>query len=254
MKYPLEKATIWNVMRHPFDENTGDKDNCELMRLLSLIIFPLYVFTQVCVPVRYFLEAHYEEEAPMLMATLFAICLAVLVWGGYLVIAALTRFVTSVYFARLIQLNFWQILLWCTKKDSKKWEKREKKLDEAWIRLEVLKAHENGETLALDDVISASYETKDINAGIDSYMADLEGNFGAKEIARLFLVLYNNKLILLDNVAQFYRSLKSKYNAGAWVVENTVQRYAKKLNVKEGPEAEHQKQVFKKYFSQIKID
>ena len=85
-------------------------------------------------------------------------------------------------------------------------------------------------------------------------MADLEGNFGAKEIARLFLVLYNNKLILSDNVAQFYRSLKSKYNAGAWVVENTVQRYAKKLNVKEGPEVEHQKQVFKKYFSQIKID
>ena len=254
MKYPLEKATIWNVMRHPFDENTGDKDNCELMRLLSLIIFPLYVFAQVSVPVRYFLEAHYEEEAPMLMATLFAICLAVLVWGVYLVIAALTRFTTSVYFARLVQLNFWQILLLCTKKDSKKREMREKKLDEAWIRLEVMKAHENGETLALDDVISASCEAKDINAGIDSYMADLDGSFGGNEVARLFLVLYNNKLILSDNVAQFYRSLKGKYNEGEWVSENTVQRAVRKLNVREGAEAEQQKQVFNKYFSQIKTD
>ena len=55
-------------------------------------------------------------------------------------------------------------------------------------------------------------------------------------------------------VAQFYRSLKSKYNEGEWVSENTVQRAVRKLNVREGAEAEQQKQVFNKYFSQIKTD
>ena len=67
-------------------------------------------------------------------------------------------------------------------------------------------------------------------------------------------MLYNNKLILSDNVAQFYRSLKSQYNEGEWVSENTVQRAVRKLNVREGAEAEQQKQIINKYFSQIKTD
>ena len=43
MKYPFEKFSIWNLMRHPFDEETGDVHTRMSMRILSLIIFPFYV-------------------------------------------------------------------------------------------------------------------------------------------------------------------------------------------------------------------
>lgn len=52
MKYPFENTTVWNLIRHPFDEESGDPDGRTYMRLLSNIFFPIYVFLQVWVPIQ----------------------------------------------------------------------------------------------------------------------------------------------------------------------------------------------------------
>ena len=43
MKYPFENATVWDLIRHPFDEESGDPDGRTYMRLLSNI-FSLSMF------------------------------------------------------------------------------------------------------------------------------------------------------------------------------------------------------------------
>ena len=50
MKYPFENTTVWDLIRHPFDEESGDPGNRTFMRVLSNIFFPIYVFLQVYVP------------------------------------------------------------------------------------------------------------------------------------------------------------------------------------------------------------
>ena len=50
MKYPFENTTVWDLIRHPFDEESGDPGSRTFMRLLSNIFFPIYVFLQVYVP------------------------------------------------------------------------------------------------------------------------------------------------------------------------------------------------------------
>ena len=50
MKYPLENTTVWDLIRHPFDEESGDPGSRTFMRVLSNIFFPIYVFLQVYVP------------------------------------------------------------------------------------------------------------------------------------------------------------------------------------------------------------
>ncbi len=52
MKYPFENTTVWDLIRHPFDEESGDPDGRTYMRLLSNIFFPIYVFLQVWVPIQ----------------------------------------------------------------------------------------------------------------------------------------------------------------------------------------------------------
>lgn len=52
MKYPFENTTVWDLIRHPFDEDSGDPDGRTYMRLLSNIFFPIYVFLQVWVPIQ----------------------------------------------------------------------------------------------------------------------------------------------------------------------------------------------------------
>ena len=53
MKYPLENATVWGLIRHPFDEESGDRDSRTFMRLLSNVFFPIYVFLQLWVPIQF---------------------------------------------------------------------------------------------------------------------------------------------------------------------------------------------------------
>ena len=50
MKYPFENTTVWDLIRHPFDEDSGDPGSRTFMRVLSNIFFPIYVFLQVYVP------------------------------------------------------------------------------------------------------------------------------------------------------------------------------------------------------------
>jgi hypothetical protein len=50
MKYPLENVSVWDLIRHPFDEESGDPGGRTFMRLLSNIFFPIYVFLQIWVP------------------------------------------------------------------------------------------------------------------------------------------------------------------------------------------------------------
>ena len=50
MKYPFENTTVWDLIRHPFDEESGDPGSRTFMRVLSNIFFPIYVFLQVYVP------------------------------------------------------------------------------------------------------------------------------------------------------------------------------------------------------------
>lgn len=56
MKYPLENATVWGLIRHPFDEESGDPDGRTFMRVLSNIFFPIYVFLQLWVPIQFTLN------------------------------------------------------------------------------------------------------------------------------------------------------------------------------------------------------
>lgn len=50
MKYPFENTTVWDLIRHPFDEESGDPGSRTFMRVLSNIFFPIYVFLQMYVP------------------------------------------------------------------------------------------------------------------------------------------------------------------------------------------------------------
>ena len=50
MKYPFENTTVWDLIRHPFDEDSGDPGGRTFMRVLSNIFVPIYVFLQVYVP------------------------------------------------------------------------------------------------------------------------------------------------------------------------------------------------------------
>lgn len=56
MKYPLENATVWGLIRHPFDEESGDPGGRTFMRVLSNIFFPIYVFLQLWVPIQFTLN------------------------------------------------------------------------------------------------------------------------------------------------------------------------------------------------------
>ena len=61
MKYPFEKVSILELMRHPFDEETGDVHTRMSMRVLSLIFFPFYVVMQVIIPL-YFFSTFYNDK------------------------------------------------------------------------------------------------------------------------------------------------------------------------------------------------
>ena len=124
MRYPLENVKALELVRHPFEENDGDPGSRSYMRLLSLIIFAVYLFVQTFVPINYFLTQYYEQEVPLLMATLFSVVIFVALFSGYLITAALVRYVTSLYFLKYIRVNILLLIVFCTKKTSSKREKR----------------------------------------------------------------------------------------------------------------------------------
>lgn len=65
MKYPFENTTVWDLIRHPFDEESGDPDGRTYMRLLSNIFFPIYVFLQVWVPIQVTMDICLDSGHPV---------------------------------------------------------------------------------------------------------------------------------------------------------------------------------------------
>lgn len=292
MKYPFENTTVWDLIRHPFDEDSGDPGGRTFMRVLSNIFFPIYVFLQVYVPFQVTMdicldsgqtmpnveqieqvEQHAESQAyqselmverlgsigqqedPMWLTVMvvFKVWLSIFVgfWAIGVILSVFVRYFTSTYFHRQLIVGFCGAICLCTKKGSPNNIKWNERLDKAMINLDMANAECDGKALLLTDIVDASCDLDKVNLGIKSYMEDLKGDFSGPNIARLFLALYNEKIILSDTVATFYRVLKMQYPEGNWVIENTVQRAAKKLNSKESAELSLQENIIKKYFSQI---
>ena len=65
MKYPFENTTVWDLIRHPFDEESGDPGSRTFMRLLSNIFFPIYVFLQVWVPIQVTMDICLDSGHPV---------------------------------------------------------------------------------------------------------------------------------------------------------------------------------------------
>ena len=253
MKYPFEKFSIWNLMRHPFDEETGDVHTRMSMRILSLIIFPFYVVMQVIMPLYYFPDFYYDKNLPLALAIILCVVVALMVWFAYMVIAIITRFFTSLYCARLIRAVFGQVVLWLTKKESPKWVERKQRLDSIWDSLEITNAHSVGKELSLHAIINPSMDVYLVESCISSYMEDHKGKYTGKNIATLFLFLTEKKMILSDNLSLFYRILKSRYPDASWKGDSAVIKASNSLVGKEIL-VELQKGIAKKYFSQIQVD
>lgn len=271
MKYPFENTTVWDLIRHPFDEDSGDAGGRTCMRLLSSIFFPIYVFLQLWVPIQFTMHVYESadsvvpqveqiEQVGQQLVPIWQTVIAVLIvwllalvgfWAIWVILSVFVRFGTSTYFHKLLIAFFYAVLCLCTKKGSPNNNKWNELLDKAMINLDMANAECDGKALLLPDIVDASCDLDKVNLGIKSYMEDLKGDFSGPNIARLFLALYNEKIILSDTVATFYRVLKMQYPEGNWVIENTVQRAAKKLNSKESAELSLQENIIKKYFSQI---
>ena len=253
MKYPLENDNIWSLVRHPFEENDGDPGSRSYMRLLSLVIFAVYLIVQTYVPINFFLTQYYEQEAPLLMAILFSVMIFVALFSGYLVTASLVRYFTSLYFLKYIRVNILLFIVLCTKKNSRNKEKLQEKLDAAMVELGIVKAQASGKELSLEDIANPAVDYDAIDSGVRSYMEDNKGKYTGKNIATLFLFLTDKKLILSDNLAHFYRVLNASYPDSSWVSDNAV---LKSVNSLAGGEklAELEKGIAKNYFSQIQID
>ena len=271
MKYPFENTTVWDLIRHPFDEDSGDPGGRTFMRVLSSIFFPIYVFLQVWVPIQFTMHVYESadsvvpqveqiEQVGQQLVPIWQTVIAVLIvwllalvgfWAIWVILSVFVRFGTSTYFHKLLIAFFYAVLCLCTKKGSPNNNKWNELLDKAMINLDMANAECDGKALLLPDIVDASCDLDKVNLGIKSYMEDLKGDFSGPNIARLFLALYNEKIILSDTVATFYRVLKMQYPEGNWVIENTVQRAAKKLNSKESAELSLQENIIKKYFSQI---
>ena len=253
MKYPLENDNIWSLVRHPFEENDGDPGSRSYMRLLSLVIFAVYLIVQTYVPINFFLTQYYEQEAPLLMAILFSVMIFVALFSGYLVTASLVRYFTSLYFLKYIRVNILLFIVLCTKKNSRNKEKLQEKLDAAMIELGIVRAQASGKELSLEDIANPAVDYDAIDSGVRSYMEDNKGKYTGKNIATLFLFLTDKKLILSDNLAHFYRVLNASYPDSSWVSDNAV---LKSVNSLAGGEklAELEKGIAKNYFSQIQTD
>ena len=271
MKYPFENTTVWDLIRHPFDEDSGDPGSRTFMRVLSNIFFPIYVFLQLWVPIQFTMHVYESadrvvpqveqiEQVGQQLVPIWQTVIAVLIvwllalvgfWAIWVILSVFVRFGTSTYFHKLLIAFFYAVLCLCTKKGSPNNNKWNELLDKAMINLDMANAECDGKALLLPDIVDASCDLDKVNLGIKSYMEDLKGDFSGPNIARLFLALYNEKIILSDTVATFYRVLKMQYPEGNWVIENTVQRAAKKLNSKESAELSLQENIIKKYFSQI---
>lgn len=254
MKFPFEKFSIWNLMRHPFDEETGDVHTRMSMRILSLIIFPFYVVMQVIMPLYYFPNFYYDKNLPLALAIILCAVVALMVWFAYVVIATITRFFTSLYCARLIRAVFGQVVLWLTKKESPKWVERKQRLDSIWDSLEITNAHSVGKELSLHAIINPSMDVDLVESSISSYMKSLNGKYNGNNIAKLFVTLCKTKVLATDTLAHFYRVMSSQYTDGKWVIPNVVQKYARELNALEDSKRGWQKEIMQKYFPQINLD
>ncbi len=85
MKYPFEKVSILELMRHPFDEETGDVHTRMSIRVLSLIFFPFYVVMQVIIPLYFFSTFYNDKEWSLALAIVGGEVTALVVWAGYIV-------------------------------------------------------------------------------------------------------------------------------------------------------------------------
>lgn len=253
MKYPFEDVTVLGLIRHPFEENDGEPASRSYMRLLSFVVFAGYILCQVHIPIKFFLNRYYIDEAPLLMTIMLSISVMVGVFVLYLLLAALTRYLTSLYFLKNVRVDILLLIVRCTREKSSKKAKRQEKLDAAMVELGIVKVETSGKVLSLEDIANPAMDFDAIDSGVSLYMEDYKGKYSGKNIAALFLFLSEKKLILSDNLALFYRILNSRYPDNSWVSDNAV---LKGVNGMAGGEKlpELQKGIAKKYFSQIQID
>ena len=224
------------------------------MRVLSLIFFPFYVVMQVIIPLYFFSTFYNDKDWSLALAIVGGGVTALVVWAGYILFAVITRFFTSLYWARLVRAIFGQVVLWLTKKESPKWDERKQRLDSILTSIDIINASSKGEESPLDNILGAAPNRDHLKEGIESYMKDIKGDYDSTNIARLYLILYKHHHLVEDNIAKFYKELMAEYPEGNWVLENSVQRYVAKLDVKEGAEYKIQEQMYEKYFRQIKAD
>ena len=294
MKYPLENATVWGLIRHPFDEESGDRDSRTFMRLLSNVFFPIYVFLQLWVPIQFTMyvyetagqkepateqveqvkqsaelpmehaellvepkEPDGQHEEPMwlsIMGVLICWLLGVVgFWSLWVIMMVFVRYLTSIYFNRRLIVLFYTVLCICSKKGSPNNIKWNERLDEAMLNLDIVRAEITGKKLSLEEIANPAMDFDAIDDGVRSYMEDHKGKYSGQTIAVLFLFLTAKKMILSDNLAHFYRILKSCYPDYSWKSDNAV---LKSVNNMAGGDklAELQKGIAKKYFSQIQTD
>lgn len=294
MKYPLENATVWGLIRHPFDEESGDRDSRTFMRLLSNVFFPIYVFLQLWVPIQFTMyvyetagqkepateqveqvkqsaelpmehaellvepkEPDGQHEEPMwlsIMGVLICWLLGVVgFWSLWVIMMVFVRYFTSIYFNRRLIVLFYTVLCICSKKGSPNNIKWNERLDEAMLNLDIVRAEITGKKLSLEEIANPAMDFDAIDDGVRSYMEDHKGKYSGQTIAVLFLFLTAKKMILSDNLAHFYRILKSCYPDDSWKSDNAV---LKSVNNIAGRDklAELQKGIAKKYFSQIQTD
>ena len=94
---------------------------------------------------------------------------ALVVWAGYILFAVITRFFTSLYWARLVRAIFGQVVLWLTKKESPKWDERKQRLDSILTSIDIINASRKGEESHLDNILGAAPNRDDLKEGIIIY-------------------------------------------------------------------------------------
>lgn len=254
MKYPFEDVTVLGLIRHPLEENDGDPGSRSYMRLLSLVIFSAYIFCQVHIPIKFFLNKYYVDEAPLLMAILLTITVTVGVFSLYLLCASLIRNITSLYFLRCFRLGYLAIFVKIIPERSKWMVKLRAKLDSARVDLDIAKVDIAGKDLSLGDIVSPSVDVCLVERGVCMYMESLNGAYNGSNIAKLFVTLCKTRVLATDNLAHFYRVLNAQYKEGTWVVQNVIQKSARVLNAQEESERVWQTEIIQNCFPQVNLD
>lgn len=274
MKYPFENTTVWDLIRHPFDEDSGDPGGRTFMRVLSNIFFPIYVFLQVWVPIQFTMHVYESadsvvpqveqiEQVGQQLVPIWQTVIAVLIvwllalvgfWTFWVILSVFVRFGTSTYFHKLLIAFFYAVLCLCTKKGTPQNIKWTERLDEAITNIDIVKAEMAGKELSLADIINPSMDVDLVESSISSYMKSLNGKYNGNNIAKLFVTLCKTKVLATDTLAHFYRVMSSQYTDGKWVTPNVVQKYARELNALEDSKRGWQKEIMQKYFPQINLD